>query len=194
MGAGVRRRFIAAAAEREMEHAMSGRLRAALLVTGVLGLGLVGAAAAHDSGSDGFRGHGRWSTLTPEDRAAFADARIAGLHAGLKLNADQEKLWPPVEAALRDMVKLRQQRRAALRDRPNISDDAPAALRAMADAATARGEALRKLADGSQPLYASLDEGQKRRAMILARPMGDHRHGGWHRHRDDARGPGDDDR
>jgi zinc resistance-associated protein len=180
MGAGVRRRFIAAAAEREMEHAMSGRLRAALLVTGVLGLGLVGAAAAHDSGSDGFRGHGRWSTLTPEDRAAFADARIAGLHAGLKLNADQEKLWPPVEAALRD--------------RPNISDDAPAALRAMADAATARGEALRKLADVSQPLYASLDEGQKRRAMILARPMGDHRHGGWHRHRDDARGPGDDDR
>ncbi len=117
---------------------MSGRLRAALLVTGALGLGLVGAAAAHDRGSDGFRGHGRWSALTPEDRAAFADARIAGLHAGLKLNADQEKLWPPVEAALRDMVKLRQQRRAAMRDRPKMSDDAPAALRAMADAASAR--------------------------------------------------------
>jgi zinc resistance-associated protein len=187
-------RVIAAATEREMEHAMSGRLRAALLVTGALGLGLVGAAAAHDRGSDGFRGHGRWSALTPEDRAAFADARIAGLHAGLKLNADQEKLWPPVEAALRDMVKLRQQRREAMPDRPKMSDDAPAALRAMADAASARGEALRKLADAAQPLYASLDEGQKRRAMILARPMGGHRHGGWHRHRDDERGPGGDDR
>lgn len=189
-----RRRVIAAAAERKMEHAMTGRLSAALLVTGVLGLGLVGAAAAHDRSADGARGHGRWSALTPEDRAAFADARIAGLHAGLKLNADQEKLWPPVEAALRDMVKLRQQRRAAMRDRPKIAEDAPAALRAMADATTARGEALRKLADASQPLYASLDEGQKRRAMILARPMGGHRHGGWHHHRDGERGPGGDDR
>lgn len=29
--------------------------------------------------------------LNAEDIAAFADARIAALHAGLKLNADQEK-------------------------------------------------------------------------------------------------------
>ncbi|SFM07388.1 zinc resistance-associated protein [Methylobacterium pseudosasicola] len=163
-----------------------------MLVTGALGLGVVGAAAARDRGPEGFRGH--WSALSPEDRAAFADARIAALHAGLKLNADQEKLWPPVEAAIRDMVKLRQQRREGMRDRPKISDDAPAALRAMADATTARGEALRKLADASQPLYASLDEGQKRRAMILARPMGGHRHGGWHHRRDDERGRGGDDR
>ena len=97
---------------------MSRRLRAALLVTGALGLGLAGAAAARDQGPDGFRGHGRWSALSPEDRAAFADARIAALHAGLKLTSDQEKLWPPVEAAIRDMVKLRQQRREAMRDRP----------------------------------------------------------------------------
>ena len=163
---------------------MSRRMRAAILISGALGLGLAGAAFAHDHGPGGFRGHGRWSALTPEDRAAFTDARIAALHAGLKLTPDQEKLWPPVEAAIRDMAKLRQQRRAAMRDRPKMSDDAPAALRAMADAASARGEALRKLADAAQPLYASLDEGQKRRAMILARPMGGHRHGGWHRHRD----------
>ncbi|MCJ2123683.1 Spy/CpxP family protein refolding chaperone [Methylobacterium sp. J-077] len=172
---------------------MSRRLRAAILVTGALGLGLVGAAAARDRGPEGFRGHGAWSALSPADRAAFADARIAALHAGLKLNPDQEKLWPPVEAAIRDMVKLRQQRREAMRDRPSMSDDAPAALRAMADATTARGEALRKLADTSQPLYASLDPDQKRRAMILARPMGRHGHGGWHHHRDDERGPGGDD-
>ena len=36
--------------------------------------------------------------MNPEDRAAFADARIAAVHAGLKLTADQEKLWPPVES------------------------------------------------------------------------------------------------
>ncbi|MGU3668506.1 Spy/CpxP family protein refolding chaperone [Methylobacterium sp. A49B] len=169
---------------------MSRPLRAAILVAGALGLGLAGAAVAHDHGPEGLRGHGRWSALSPEDRAAFTDARIAALHAGLKLNADQEKLWPPVESAIRDMAKLREQRREAMRDRPRFGDDAPAALRAMADAATARGEALRKLADASQPLYASLDQDQKRRAMILARPMGrmggHGMRGGW-RH-----GPGDD--
>ncbi|MDE4910046.1 Spy/CpxP family protein refolding chaperone [Methylobacterium sp. 092160098-2] len=177
---------------------MSRRLRASILVTGALGLGVASAAVAHDHGPDGFRGHGRWSALTPEDRAAFTDARIAALHAGLKLNPDQEKLWPPVEAAIRDMAKMRQQRREAMRDRPKFSDDAPAALRAMADAATARGEALRKLADASQPLYASLDQDQKRRATILARPMGGHGHGGWHRGREGGReggrGPDGDDR
>ncbi|PJI53557.1 LTXXQ motif family protein, partial [Methylobacterium radiotolerans] len=64
---------------------MSRRMRAAILISGALGLGLAGAAFAHDHGLGGFRGHGRWSALTPEDRAAFTDARIAALHAGLKL-------------------------------------------------------------------------------------------------------------
>ncbi len=174
---------------------MSRRLKATLLATGLLGLGLAGAATARDWHHASFRGGpGRWSALSPEDRAAFADARIAALHAGLRLNPDQEKLWPAVEAAMRDMVKVRQQRREAMRDRPRFSDDAPAALRAMADAATARGDALRKLADASQPLYASLDPDQKRRAMILARPMagrmgGPGRMGGGGR---DPRSEGDD--
>ena len=37
-------------------------------------------------------GHG-FSRMSPEDRSAYADARIAAVHAGLKLTADQEKLW-----------------------------------------------------------------------------------------------------
>ena len=40
-----------------------------------------------------------------EDIAAFGDAGIAALHAGLKLTAEQEKLWPPVESALRDLAE-----------------------------------------------------------------------------------------
>lgn len=152
---------------------MSRRMKVTILAAGLMGLGLAGVATARDWHHAGFRGSpGRWSALSPEDRAAFADARIAALHAGLRLNADQEKMWPPVETAMRDMVKLRQQRREAMRGRARFSDDAPAALRAMADTATARGDALRKLADASQPLYATLDPDQKRRAMILARPMG----------------------
>ncbi|GJE58760.1 Spy/CpxP family protein refolding chaperone [Methylobacterium trifolii] len=152
-----------------------------LLLAGVAALGLAGAAAAkdwHEGGGHG--GPGRWSNLSPEDRVAFAEARIAALHAGLGLNPDQEKLWPPVETAIRDLSRLRRDQREARRDRGRMVDDAPGTLRAMADAATARGEALRKLADASAPLYATLDPDQKRRALILARPMrahGHHRHG-----------------
>lgn len=164
------------------------RRTTALLATGLVGLGLAGAAWAHDRHPGGM--HGRWSALTPEDRAAFADARIAAIHAGLKLTPDQEKLWPPVEAAMHDMAKMRQQRRAAMENGPRFADDAPAALRAMADMASARADALRKLADATQPLYASLDQDQKRRALILSRPMRPMGGPGWrHHHHDREHGP-----
>ena len=42
--------------------------------------------------------------------AAFTDARIAALKAGLELTPDQAKNWPPFEQAVRDMVQLRVQR------------------------------------------------------------------------------------
>ena len=55
--------------------------------------------------------------FSPEDRAAFLDARIAALKAGLELNADQEKNWPPLELAMRDLAKQRAERFAAWRER-----------------------------------------------------------------------------
>src|SRR5271169_6846630 len=56
----------------------------------------------------------RWQP-SAADRAAFADARIAALHAGLALTPDQEKLWPPVEGVLKDMAKKRADRREQMR-------------------------------------------------------------------------------
>src|SRR5262245_54466065 len=53
---------------------------------------------------------GRWHhsfARSTDDMSALADARIAAIKAGLRLTADQEKLWPPVEAAARDLAKLR---------------------------------------------------------------------------------------
>ncbi len=156
----------------------------ALVASGFVAFSLAGAAGAHDGR------HGRWSNLSPEDRAAFQDARIAAFHAGLKLTPDQEKLWPPVEAAMRGLFAMRQERRAALENRPNFEEDAPGALRSLADAASARADALRKLADATQPLYASLSDDQKRRAAVLARPMGmmGRGHPGRRHHDDDERG------
>ena len=160
---------------------MSRRVITGVLLAGVAALSLAGVAAAREERVDPFGGpfgSGRWSHFSKEDRAAFADARIAALHAGLRLTPDQEKLWPPVESAIRDLSRLRQAQREARQERGRMIDDAPAALRAMADAASARADALRKLADASAPLYATLDPDQKRRAMVLSRPM---RGPGWHR-------------
>ena len=36
--------------------------------------------------------------VSREDRAAFLNARIAALKAGLELTSDQEKIWPAFEA------------------------------------------------------------------------------------------------
>jgi len=82
--------------------------------------------------------------VNPEDRAAFADARIAAVHAGLKLTADQEKLWPAVETAARDFRQAaidRANARMNAKPEKDAQDDPVARLRARADnmAATAAG-------------------------------------------------------
>ena len=153
----------------------------------VIGLSALGAlvaagAYAQDRGFSGDpfergRGWNRGGPFSAEDRAAFTDSRIAALHAGLKLNPEQAKLWPPVEDAIRGLLQQRRDSRAADRERfaskqqDGGSQDVPGTLRFMADRQAASAEALRKLADAAQPLYASLDEGQKRRLGILSRGL-----------------------
>jgi hypothetical protein len=102
------------------------------------------------------------------DIMAFGDARIAALHAGLKLTAEQEKNWPAVESALRELAKQRSERFAARAsaDRPK---DPIERLALRADVLTQRGAALKKLADAAGPLYKSLDDAQKHRFIVLAR-------------------------
>jgi hypothetical protein len=134
-----------------------------------------------------------------EDAAAFTDARIAGLKAGLKLTPEQEKNWPAVETAIRDLakdradrMKTRMERMAALREARRGGDntqsgpaqprpDAIARLREGADAMTARAANLKKLADAAEPLYKSLDDGQKHRFGMLLRMGGRGGHAHWQR-------------
>jgi hypothetical protein len=156
-----------------------------------------------------FADHMHHMRMNPEDRAAFVDARIAAVHAGLKLNADQEKLWPPVEAAVRDLAKLRMDRANARMnagsgdaDKP---DDPVARLRQRADDMGATSAALKKIADAADPLYKTLDEGQKRRLAMLTHhhrgPFGSEgwrnrfmERGGMDRMMDRHHGPGPYDR
>ena len=138
--------------------------------------------------------HWRMSTA---DITAFADARIAALHAGLKLNAEQEKNWPPMESALRDLAKQRTDQFEA-RKNAQAPADPVERLSRRANAIEQRGAALKKLAAAAAPLYQSLDDAQKHRFTVLAR-LGGQRFGQWRarhawrghdgwRHRD-IRGP-----
>src|SRR6267154_2718237 len=75
-----------------------------VLLAGVAALAIAGSTVVYAQHRPWFHDHVR---MNPEDRAAFTDARIAAVKAGLKLTPDQEKLWPPVEAAVRGLAKLR---------------------------------------------------------------------------------------
>jgi len=145
--------------------------------------------------------HRHWSfnhmRMNPEDRAAFADARIAAVHAGLKLSADQEKLWPPVETAVREFAKLRIDRanarmNAAQGDASQAPADPVARLRERADNMAISAAAMKKIADAADPLYKTLDDGQKRRLAVLTHM--EHRFGGAEggRHRGGMGGMGMD--
>ena len=134
-------------------------------------------------------GHG-YSRMNPEDRAAYADARIAAVHAGLKLTADQEELWPPVEAAVREFAKLRIDRanarmNASRDDSSQKPDDPVTRLRERADSMAASAAAMKKIAEAADPLYKALDEGQKRRLAVLTRMDRFGSREGWRHHRFD---------
>jgi hypothetical protein len=129
------------------------------------------AAPAEDAGQTE---HRRFSA---DDLAALADARIAGLKAGLRLTTDQEKNWPQLEAALRDAAKARAARMAAWREQRNDEKERPdalARLRLRADRLAVRAEEVKTLAAAAEPLFKSLDDAQKRRFALLL-----HEHGQW---------------
>ncbi len=111
-------------------------------------------------------GHEFSHELSESDKAAFFDARIAALHAGLTLTPDQEKLWPAVETALRGAAKTMADRRKVWKDEPHPADPVQLLQRA-SETALARGDALKKLADAAAPLYGTLNDEQKHRLPIL---------------------------
>ena len=106
-----------------------------------------------------------------EDRAAFFDARIAAIHAGLKLTPDQERLWQPVESAVRDMARQMSELRAQRQTQAAPTDPVERMAR-RGEMSTKRGQALTRLADAARPLYASLGDDQKRRLRTLMRAPG----------------------
>ena len=156
----------------------------------------------HGSGGPGAEQRHRPSAA---DMAAFTDARLAALKAGLELTPDQAKNWPAFEQAVRDAAQLRMQRmqeREARRQQQgqnaqgnNPQGNAQARTQRnpfermahRADGMAKTSAALKKVADAGAPLYQSLTDEQKARFRTLGRILAPHhRHmafnegnGGW---------------
>ena len=120
----------------------------------------------------------KWMQRWVDDRESMLAARLAGLKAGLKLNPDQEKLWAPFEAAVRDFAQSRMARMQGMMERMEKDEGEMGAppspidrLDRMATRLSDVGAALRKIADAGKPLYASLDDQQRRMFGFLSREM-----------------------
>jgi hypothetical protein len=130
------------------------------------------------------------------DLEALSAARLAGVPAGLKLNADQQKLWGPVEQALQTLAQQRLDRLESFRrnregdrqERPDLAQR----LDQQAQRQTQNAQHLTALADAMKPFWSSLDDNQKRLLPVLLRPRAglaghgrmDDRGHGWRRHAD----------
>jgi hypothetical protein len=152
------------------------------VVIGATALTLLASAVVYAQQRPAQPDFGRGTQARMEDRAAFLDARIAALHAGLRLSPDQEKSWPGFEQAYRDLAVLRPQRAEGQGDRQRLGQNGPGDRQRTAqmvdpiqraqrgaDALAARSTALKHYADAAAPLYQTFDNGQKRRFAILSR-------------------------
>jgi hypothetical protein len=108
--------------------------------------------------------------ITESDLNALTDARIGVVKGLLQLKPDQEKLWAPVEQAIRMNAAARHKRMHALVEKAGQEGEfEPVQL--LSDRAAALGDraaGLKRLADAWKPLYQSLDPDQKKRMQVLA--------------------------
>lgn len=176
---------------------------AATTLLAIAGSGLVYAQQGFgDRGLGDRDGHGLYADgqrtefrrhLSAADVAAFTDARVAAMKAGLELTPDQAKNWPAFEQAVRDMAQLRIDRikaREAQDQQQSQQQMSPFdRMSRRADNMAKTSAALKKVAEAGAPLYQSLDDAQKGRFTMLARILRPH-HPGFERWRRFGQGYG----
>lgn len=116
-----------------------------------------------------------WARMTPDARERLDEGRIAMAKAALKLTAEQEKLWTPVEEQVRANFQARQERRAewdkkreerkADRESGKSGDkknvDLAERFEKMSTRMTERAERMKAFVAAFKPFYASLSDEQK---------------------------------
>ena len=96
------------------------------------------------------------------------DTQLKTMKTNLHLSADQDALWGPFEAAVKDGAKAR-----VLALQKEQSDNLSPMDRNLAKAdRIAQGQAtIDTMVDAAKPLYASLDETQKHKFVTLGRML-----------------------
>jgi hypothetical protein len=110
--------------------------------------------------------------MTQDEFNRYVDARIAGIKAGLKLTPDQEKLWQPVENAIRSNSSERfarfEERRERRAERQSL--DFMQRLEQRGSRMTGNAQRTSAIATALRPLWDTLSEEQKQVAPRLLRP------------------------
>ena len=96
---------------------------------------------------------------------AQVDNRIAQFKASLRLTSEQEKLWPPVEAAVREAV-------AQYRAEDARANGFVQWMSMNAHAASGEAPYVRRVVAACQPLIKTLDPEQRRDGLKTAKSMG----------------------
>jgi hypothetical protein len=128
---------------------------------GAVALATVGAFLISTPGT----GHCSEPIAEARSAAALSEGEIARIKDTLKLTSVQERLWSPFAAALRSVA----------RNRLRGDDGESGAAQRMASraaAAASKAASYKRLAMAAVPLIKSLDETQRREALILARAFG----------------------
>jgi hypothetical protein len=118
------------------------------------------APAAQQSGGATFR-----VASTGHAAMEMADARINRFKTMLRLTVEQERHWPAVEAALRDIIRRHES------EEPQSGGVLQRVSERAASAVLSAG-AIKRLVAAAQPLIKSLNQEQRRDALQLARNMG----------------------
>jgi LTXXQ motif family protein len=149
-----------------------------IVVVGTTALFLIASSIANAQNSQ------TTSSATPErlnaaDRNTLTDMRVDLVKAALQLTPEQEKLWPPVESAIRQGADDRKARIAKVQetvgkrvDQNSVENmrnrDPIAFLQRRSEALAQRSADLDKLAEAWQPLYKTLSPEQRKRMGALA--------------------------
>lgn len=109
--------------------------------------------------------------MSQDDFNRLVDARVAAIKAGLKLTGDQERLWGPVETAIRNAANQRYTRMSQFRENreQRRSADFMQRFEQRSTMQTERAQASAAVATALRPLWDTFSEDQKRIAPRLVR-------------------------
>lgn len=131
----------------------------------------------------------RWEQMSPETRSRLDDGKLAMAKTALKLTPQQETLWAPVEAEVRNAFKMRQQKMAErqkmraerkARGETRADDGKPGdfatgdlseRFEKMSVNMTERAEQLRAFSTVFKPFYGSLSDEQRAVLRPLVRDL-----------------------